>query len=31
MRYVMVGIPNWPVNSLVVDIPPGAHGAIEAG
>ena len=31
MRYVMVWIPNWPVNSLVVDIPPGAHGAIEAG
>jgi len=31
MRYVMVWIPNWPVNSLVVDIPPGTHGAIETG
>lgn len=29
MRYLMVWIPNWAVNSLVVDIPPGAHGATE--
>ena len=25
----MVWIPNWEINALVVDIPPGAHGAIE--
>lgn len=29
MRCLMVWIPNWEINALVVDIPPGAHGAIE--
>ena len=28
MRFIALWIPDWPVNSLVIDLPPGAPGAV---
>ena len=28
MRYMVVWVPDWPVNCLVVDLPPGGSGAV---
>ncbi len=28
MRFIALWIPDWPVSSLVIDLPPGAPGAV---